>query len=256
MIILVWIRAALFVVVGLLIPSLPAVAQDKARNAEQAAGHVGTVWQFPDLALACQEIAARVNKSRVELRVLKDFNDKLKWAGPAIATAQAAAQGAQGKYLDAGQTLGNATLDYVVCAIAQISCPAWAIGRTAGGLINFLVSSSREDGLALNDLMGDVYIDVYASVRELPATISQLVLIQRATERGIARREELLRREKTCRDPAAAKPPVAEIIQRASPVPRPATPAFGCEVLKNTAASESLAARDPAAYDELLLRCL
>ncbi len=251
--------ARLLVVLGLtLFVSSPHAQRDLSRAADQTSN----VWKFPEYVTSCMKIDALVKGAATELAIVEDFQKSLGWVGPAIGLSHATLLAYEGKNLDAVQKLGAVGADALVCMNATI-CPAWAVGRTIGDVINGLVSVSRKDSKSATDLMEDLYISV---AFDAPATAREFVKLELAVARAKARRQSVVQTVRTCADPRQTRSGVDELIGASKPagtsLPKTPIPIKSnsanteCAVLKDTTASERLSASDPNAYDALLARCL
>ncbi len=228
----------------------------------RSADHTSNVWKFPEYFMACMKIDALIKGAKTELEIVEDFEKSLRWVGPSIGLSHAAILAYEGKNLDAFQKFGAVGADAIVCTNAAI-CPAWTVGRTMGDVINGLVSVSRKDSKSATDLLEDLYVSI---AFDAPATARELVKLELAVARAKARRQAAATKLQTCADPRQTRSGVDALIGKAEPAkaPLPMTPMpaglhpknTGCEVLKDTAASERLSASDPNAYDALLARCL
>ncbi|HOY33716.1 MAG TPA: hypothetical protein PLX45_03215 [Piscinibacter sp.] len=250
--------------VVLSISAAPALAADKpARPIEDGAKQIAGVWQFPEYIASCLKIDAIRNKGLADLRLIREFDKALGWVGPALGLTEAAAAAAQGRDLDALQKIGAVGIDQAICTTKPMLCPAWAVGRSAGEVINYLVSKVGANGKDATELFEDFYIQRL----EAPATARELLKLQAALEAAKARRERTLRDALSCPNPgqtpqgddallgASRRLKEGEAV-RPPKMPGSSPPTATCEVLKDTAASERLSAIDPDGYDALLARCL
>lgn len=253
-------------VILVVLPTLaaPALAQDKqAKQIEDGAKQIGGVWHFPEYIASCLKIDAIRNKGLADLRLIREFDKALGWVGPALGLTEAAAAAARGRDLDALQKIGAVGIDQAICTTKPVLCPAWAVGRTAGEVINYVVSNVGANGKDATELFEDYYIQRL----EAPATARELLKLQAALDAAKARRERTLRDTLSCSDPRQTTAGVDSLLnaamrlrqgETARPPPRPRStpPPANCDVLKDTAASERLSASDPNGYEMLLARCL
>jgi hypothetical protein len=252
------------ILVAFLLLGTSAIAADtNAKNVGEGADKVANVWKFPEYVTSCMKIDAIRNKALADLRLVRQFDTTLGWVGPALGLTEAAALAAQGRHLAALEKVGWEGLDLAVCTKNPVLCPAWAVGRTAGEIIDYLVSKARDDGKDAKSLFEDIYI----KIGEGPATARELLKLQAAIKAAEARRETALRNTLSCEDPKQTRQGVDSLLNAAARLhqrpstqtptpPRSTPPVMSCNVLKDTAAQERLLASDPDAYDALVARCL
>lgn len=238
-------------------------ADTTAKKVGDGADQIANVWKFPEYVTSCQKIDAIRNKALADLRLVRQFETTLGWVGPALGLTEAAALAAQGRDLAALEKVGWVGLDQAVCTSKPVLCPAWAVGRTAGEIVNHLVSLARDDGKDAKSWFEDIYI----KIGEGPATARELLKLQAAIKSAEARREAALRNTLSCENPKQTRQGVDALLDAAAqlqkrppkqtPIPPRATPpVMNCTVLEDTTAQERLLASDPDAYDALVARCL
>lgn len=234
-----------------------AARPSQAENYHNAAKQAGTVWSFPEYVAVCMRIDAFLKKSKSDLYMLKELDKYLGGFRKAITAGEFAAALASGKTEDAKQLYVETVLDEAVCQVPRM-CPAWAVGRSLGAVINYAASQIRSDSKDLTELLEDFRIER----DEAPMKVRQAIELQQAVAAATARREAALR-TRSCSDPAQTRSGVDALIAqwngRAVPPPeRRFTPAEGpvadgnCAVLRDTRATEAMSAD---AYDALLTRC-
>jgi len=266
---------ACIALIGSIALPVHALATD-ARTVEDAAKKTAGVWKFPEYVTSCMKIDAIRKKNLADLRLTRQFDKTLGWVGPALGLTQAAAAAARGQNIDAAQQIGNVSADVVICKAKPVLCPAWAVGRTIGGVFNEMVSLARVDRKTAQEVLEDLYIE---TIYDRPATARELLRLQAAIDRATARHEATLDRALSCSDPKQTRAGVDALLEAVSdwsqargsaplprstpppagqpvPLPRSTPPVLSCEFLDDTRASEKLMADDPDAYDALMTRCL
>jgi hypothetical protein len=257
---------ALVMLVTVCLPSVAADGVDAqvggAKALESGAGQVGNVWNFPEYVAACMKIDGIFKRNLADLRLLRQFDQALGWVGPAIGLTEAAALAAQGRDIDALIKAGQVSADVAVCSSKPMLCPAWAVGRTMGSVIDGLVKLSRADKKSLQELLEDEYVE---RLYERPANARELLQLQTSIARAKARREAREREMLRCEDPRQTRQGVDTLLRAAAatrpagasaPAPLRSTPKVGCEILDDIRATERMAAEDPDAYDALRDKCL
>lgn len=244
--------------------STNSLATDHAKTVQDGAGQVANVWKFPEYFASCMKIDAIRNKALADLRLVSEFDKTLGWVGPALGLTEAAAAAARGQNLEALQKIGGVGIDQAICVKKPVLCPAWAVGRTLGEVVNYMVSAARADSKSATEVLEDFYV---AKRIEGPATARELLRLQASLDAAKASRERVLRDSLSCADPSQTPQGVDALLNAAArmqqgPTPssrpplRSTPPMANCETLKDTIASERLSASDPDAYDALLARCL
>jgi hypothetical protein len=100
--------------------------------------------------------------------------------GYALTTFTAMTQAAQGKYQDAGQTVGEALFDKIVCAsITVAACAGWSAGRAIGATIKMMPWPGDSEGRTIEDVVTDKevewllpYLDQPMNVKNMEAAFS------------------------------------------------------------------------------------
>lgn len=257
--------AVLSVLASSPIQATDATAGDSGRRAQtvqDSARQVGNVWDFKEYVTSCMKIDAIAKKNLADLRLVREFDGALGWVAPALGLTEAAAMAARGRSLDAAQKFGEVSADLAICQAKPALCPAWAVGRTMGEVINAMFAAARTDRKTAQELLEDGLIEWFY---DRPANARELLRLQAAIDRAKRRQEEKGRTLLRCEDPRQTREgvdallnPAAVLRPSAKPEPQPLRSSAppSCDVLKNTRASERLAADDPDGYDALLQKCL
>jgi hypothetical protein len=95
--------------------------------------------------------------------------------GYALTTFTAMTQAAQGKYQDAGQTVGEALFDKIVCAsITVAACAGWSAGRAMGATIKMMPWPGDSQGRTIEDVVTDKEVEWLLPFLDQPMNVKNM----------------------------------------------------------------------------------
>ena len=156
------------------------------------------------VGMDCAQLKSVQQGFQKEADAFQRLSDGFAKIGKALTLVTAGAQAAQGKFVDATQTMGEAVLDEQVCLIVGTAgCVGWTVGRTAGGIIKQQPWPGDPQGRTIEDVVTDKevewllpYLDQPMNVENMQATFAAFQSKQADLKR---RRQEAEQRGGQCK---------------------------------------------------------
>jgi len=193
----------------------------------------------------------------------------LEWVDKFLTTSRVGTASISGQHIKVAEDAFNLVLDNSTCALVGQLCPAWALGRTVGQLINEAHRSIDSSGRTLSDAIWDGAFEKYeqftATSRE---DVDRAIGEARVRVRTI---QQVLQAEQSCRKPNSMNA-AAERLQRGErlveparagqsqpnsnrPAPKQSRP-DDCRIFDDPVEAMRFSESDPDGHQMLERRCL